>query len=792
MERNRRVCLQILALALTLTIVIVSLQPVKAATITVNTTTDGFNDDENCSLREAIQAANTNAAVDACPAGSSSGTDTITFAAATDGIPIVLAGLAAENANVSGDLDVLDGGDLVIQGNGTDNTIIDGDGIDRVFHICPGGSCDSRVTLSGVTIRNGTVTLSGGGGLRNEGGATILDASAILTSIAINGGGIANFATLNIQNGTHIGEPGAGNWAFGGNGGGIYNYAGTTTIDASSVISNTAFNNGGGIWSQVTLNVQNGSQIGANAADGTDTEDGGGGIYNYAGTTTVDSSDVISNTARRGGGLYTLLDSTTTVNGSSVSSNTAMSGGGIYNNGTTTVDDSTINDNTANQHGGGIFNNDILHVLNGSTIGGAGVPNTANRGGGIFNDHGTTTLSGSNEAQGTEWEQGGGGIYNNETMMATGSIIRDNRTSSDGGGIYLYTASATLDNCTVSGNNSSSNGGGFYVLGSDLSVEASLIISNTASGAGGGIYNEGGTTTLNGSTVRKNTAANGGGIHNDGITTVTGSLLLDNTATTNGGGVYNYGTTTVTGSLLLYNIATSNGGAVFNNMDFEEATSVTGSCIVGNSDIAFYNNQSENQIATGNWWGAAEGPNKSGADTVFGSIDISGFLVEPILDCTTDLQVGKTNDTGGKVTLGSPFHWTLTISNTGLLNASFETGQVILRDNLPAGPSYGTPAVNNLVDITNSANISCTINQNTLTCEALLGGVTIGSVTGSFEVSFSVTSNAPGTLVNPTGICRVDPDDNVDEGDEDNSCPADFVEVAVPNIYLPLVIFDGM
>jgi CSLREA domain-containing protein len=49
--------------------------------IAVNTTTDELNSDGDCSLREAIQAANTDAAVDACPAGS--GTDAITLPAGT-------------------------------------------------------------------------------------------------------------------------------------------------------------------------------------------------------------------------------------------------------------------------------------------------------------------------------------------------------------------------------------------------------------------------------------------------------------------------------------------------------------------------------------------------------------------------------------------------------------------------------------------------------------------------------------------------------------------------------------
>jgi hypothetical protein len=140
--------------------------------------------------------------------------------------------------------------------------------------------------------------------------------------------------------------------------------------------------------------------------------------------------------------------------------------------------------------------------------------------------------------------------------------------------------------------------------------------------------------------------------------------------------------------------------------------------------------------------------------------------------------------------VGSPFNWILTISNTGLLEAPFEAGQVILIDNLPDGPNYGTPTVGNLIDITNSANIECAISENTLTCEALAGGVIIGSVTGSFEVSFSVTSISSGTIVNPNGICRVDPDDHVDEGNEDNSCPADFVEIIARSLYLPFVIHE--
>jgi len=502
-------------------------QPARADTYDVTNN----NNSGTGSLRQAITDANNHI-----------GPDIITFAAATDGIPIVLAGAAGENANASGDLDILDNGDLTIQGNGAANTIIDGGGIDRVFHVCPGGGCANTVTLSGVTIQNGVVLASGGGGIRNEAGTTIVDSSTIRDNMALNGGGISNFATLYVQNGSIIGGAGAGNQAWAGNGGGIYNFTGTLTVDHSIVSANTASNNGGGIWSQVTLNVQNGSTIGGVGASNTADNDGGG-IYNYDGTTTVDGS--------------------------------------------------TVSANTVTNDGGGIYNKTTLNVQNGSTIGGTGAGNTAdNYGGGIYNYDGTTTVDGSTVSANTAEYGGGGGIYNEATL--------------------------NVQNGSTIGGTGAGNQANF----------------------GGGIFNAAGTTTVDGSTVSANTAKYGGGIYNEEATlnvqngSTIGGVGAGNTATFNGGGIYNYdGTTTVTGSRVLNNTATYNGGGVFNNRDVAGATNVTGSCIVGNNSTSFFNNRPAQQIATGNWWGAATGPNTPGADTVLGNVDTSGYLTEPIPVC---------------------------------------------------------------------------------------------------------------------------------------------------------------
>jgi hypothetical protein len=170
-------------------------------------------------------------------------------------------------------------------------------------------------------------------------------------------------------------------------------------------------------------------------------------------------------------------------------------------------------------------------------------------------------------------------------------------------------------------------------------------------------------------------------------------------------------------------------------------------------------------------------------------VDTSGFLNTPILGCAPDLLVDKTNNTGEVGVLGTPFNWTLTVTNSGLMEAVFYAGQRILEDDLPAGPTYGSPVVGNLVDVTNSANITCSIASGTLTCEATGANVTIAAATGRFDVVLPVTPNASGALSNPDGNCLVDPDGMVTESDEgNNNCPANTVIVREPWVYLPLVL----
>jgi CSLREA domain-containing protein len=72
----------------------------QSTTITVNSTADSLAIDGHCTLREAIIAANSDTAVDACAAGS--GADVVMVPAGT--YTLTLAG-AGEDAAATGDLD---------------------------------------------------------------------------------------------------------------------------------------------------------------------------------------------------------------------------------------------------------------------------------------------------------------------------------------------------------------------------------------------------------------------------------------------------------------------------------------------------------------------------------------------------------------------------------------------------------------------------------------------------------------------------------------------------------------
>lgn len=216
--------------------------------------------------------------------------DTIVIPAGT----ITLTGAARENLNASGDLDITK--NLTIQGAGASATIIDGNNIDRVFHILPGAS----VAISGLTIRGGLAPiefLTRGGGIFNE------DGTLSVTDCIISD---------NTSPGT---------------GGGIKS-TGTTTVTNSTISGNSSGFSGGGIDMTGTMTISN-STISGNSS-GTD----GGGASNIGGTLLEITNSTISGNlaARHGAGLsgngLTKLNNVTVTNNTADNDNDGTGDGG--------------------------------------------------------------------------------------------------------------------------------------------------------------------------------------------------------------------------------------------------------------------------------------------------------------------------------------------------------------------------------------------------------------------------------------------------------------------------------
>jgi hypothetical protein len=137
-----------------------------------------------------------------------------------------------------------------------------------------------------------------------------------------------------------------------------------------------------------------------------------------------------------------------------------------------------------------------------------------------------------------------------------------------------------------------------------------------------------------------------------------------------------------------------------------------------------------------------------------------------------DLTVTKTNNVSGAAQVAVPFNWVFTITNGGIVPASFVPGSAVLTDDLPTtGATYGTP--------TNSGGLTCAVTSNTLDCTA--NGTLNIPAGGTVTITLPVTPNALGSLVNPNpaGIngCAVDPSSNVPETSEINNGCANTVTV---------------
>jgi CSLREA domain-containing protein len=341
----------------------------------------------DCSLREAIAAADAHR-----------GADTVEFGNALSGDTIVLARGALQLRR-----------ELTIAGPGAQKLAVSGNQLSRIFHVVGG-----RITISGITIKNGhedatptgpkcpnssaSFYMFGGGILQDAGNLKLERVKVSNNSVERSppGGAIVGGGGIGIIDGklrltrSRL----AGNTADGGaisEGGGIVNCIGAVTLNRTAVANNavsaTAISDGGGILSgngtgnPGELTVIRSTVRGNNSTAGSIGD--GGGISVVGGPLTMMASTISANTATvsgggtlaDGGGLY-IISSPAVVTNSTIVENFAIAqgaaGGGILLGGGTTpslrLQSSTLARNTADGTnsavGGNLAGSKFARLLN--------------------------------------------------------------------------------------------------------------------------------------------------------------------------------------------------------------------------------------------------------------------------------------------------------------------------------------------------------------------------------------------------------------------------------------------
>lgn len=273
----------------------------EGATLVVDTTNDAIDSSGDCSLREAVIAANTNAAVDGCAAGEPGTTaiDTIQLGAGTYSLSITgtdetwQAGTGPDPYDVVdtpdpavGDLDLLDAVSIV--GAGSALTTIDWGGAngDRIFQVAAVGTDDVGVQLLGITLTGGYVanTVVNPGDpqdqqwtLRRLGGAIAVGPGATMKLFGTSGMDEGNGGPPDTH--TSGGDP-------------------SLELDDVTMVLNTSEGDAGALSSAGSGLVASNVLFQDNVCDGN-----GGALY-HDGDLTVTDSAFVDNVAEGGGAMH--------------------------------------------------------------------------------------------------------------------------------------------------------------------------------------------------------------------------------------------------------------------------------------------------------------------------------------------------------------------------------------------------------------------------------------------------------------------------------------------------------
>ncbi|MEV1320566.1 hypothetical protein AB0J14_31330 [Micromonospora arborensis] len=377
----------------------------------------------------------------------------------------------------------------------------------RILEVGVGGN----LRLRDVTIKGGSATVSGGGGIRvSAGGEATLEHIKVVNNRAAGaGGGIANYGITKISGKTDYGKDSATS--------GTPNTeapsteapsteAPSTEAPSTEVPSTEAPNTG-------APNTEAPNTEAPSNGPAAQAPDGQGG----AAEPSAENAGTGKNWDDKDKGGHEGNETT-------ISNNAAvLSGGGIHNNGYLTVENARLSYNVVRNSGGiGITGN-------------------------------------------------GGGVSNGRVAVLNDVRLDHNLADFRGGGVLGgLNSTTTVTNADISDNTASNEGGGIFTDG-DFHLKHSKVDRNSVFQRGGGIYNQIGQLVIEDSKISENIVRNE---HGGGIYVGTGTVVLLRThvernkavgPNSQAGGIYNHGTLSLTESKVVQNDSTLPPGGIFTN-----------------------------------------------------------------------------------------------------------------------------------------------------------------------------------------------------------------------------------
>ena len=406
-------------------------------------------------------------------------------------------------------------GNLTVSDTTIDANIASGDAADNGGGGIFMNGASSVLVISDSIITNNVADgeKGSGGGIFNAGGTMTITDLVISTNTANRaGGGIEDLNTLGTTITTVTMENNSvnGDGAAPGNGGAIH-VSGTGNLSCTSctVNNNLAANEGGGFWaggSGASMTITD-SMFDSNLANGTESHDGGGAVFNNGGSLTISGSTFESNAASIGSG----------------------SGGAILNmGGITTISESTFTANISARAGGAIEDNSA--GISGSDAEADRDPSQTDVD--ITNSVFTMNTTGASPGNG-----GAIHITGNGVMDIVGSTFNENTAANEGGALWNFASSImTVSNSTLSAN-TAVDGGGLFLQPQEETTEGSVqlnsvtIAANTGSTQGGGIsVADGGVISAVNTLIADNTSPLGPDVN--GAISANFSLFGDDTGAT--------------------------------------------------------------------------------------------------------------------------------------------------------------------------------------------------------------------------------------------------------------------